>query len=74
MAIRYENTVDGNESGKIYSTISDFDGEPLGSLIDDYYQNLTSTNFPNPEIIAKESFNDKYTSLLLEEIEGCQIN
>lgn len=46
----------------------------MGSLIDDYYQNLTSTNFPNSEIIAIESFNDKYTSLLLEEIEGCQIN
>ena len=74
MAIRYENTVDGNESGKIYSTISDFDGEPLGSLIDDFYQNLTSTNFPNSEIIAIESFYDIYTSLLLEEIEGCLLD
>ena len=60
MAIRYENTLSANDSNKIFSTISDFDGEPLGSLIDDYYQNLTSTNFPNSEIIAIESFYDIY--------------
>ena len=74
MAIRYENTIKGNGAKKIYDSISDFNGKPLGSLIDDYYQNLTETIFPNSKITPIESFYDIYTTLLLEEIEGCLLD
>ena len=74
MAIRYENTLSANDSNKIFSTISDFDGESLGSLMDNYYQNLTKTNFPNSKITAIESFYDIYTSLLIDDISGCLLD
>ena len=73
MVILYENSLPVNDS-KIYDSISDFDGVPLGSLPDEYYQNLTKTNFPNSEIITIESFYDIYTTLLLEDIEGCLLD
>ena len=74
MAIRYENTIWGNENGVIYSTLSDFDGKPLGSLNDEYYKDLTKTNFPNSEIFTFENIYDIYTTLLLEDIKGCLLD
>jgi len=74
MAIRYENTIWGNETGVIYSTLSDFDGKPLGSLNDEYYKDLTKTNFPNSEIFTFENIYDIYTTLLLEDIKGCLLD
>jgi len=71
MAIRYENTIKANKSNKIHNSISDFNGDSLGSLNDNYYQNLTKSNFPNSNITSFESFYDIYTALLLEVIEGC---
>lgn len=74
MILSYENIVEGGNSNKIYSIISDFNGDPLGSLIDEYYQNLTRTNFPNSKIFVIESFYDIFTKLLIEEIEGCLLD
>ena len=74
MAFRYENTIWGNETGIIYSTLSDFDGKPLASLNDEYYQDLTKKNFPNSEIVTMESVYDIYTQLLLEDLKGCLLD
>ena len=74
MTIRYENTEDGNNSNTIYNSLDDFDGEPLGSLNDNYYQNLTKSKFPNSNITSIDSFYDLYTSLLREEIIGCLLD
>ena len=71
MAIRYENTIWGNETGIIYTTLDDFNGKPLGSLKDEYYMDLTKENFPNSEIFTYDNIYDMYTTLLLEDIKGC---
>ena len=74
MAIRYENTIRGAKSNKIYNSIRDFNGDSLGSLNDNYYQNLTKSIFPNSNITRFESFYDIYTALILEDIEGCLLD
>ena len=74
MTIRYENTVDGNESSSIYDTIKDFDGEVLGCLPDATYYNLTKKNFPNSKIIQLDSFSDLYANLLFQTFEGCLLD
>ena len=71
MSIRYENTIKANTSNKIYNSISDFNGDSLGSLNDNYYQNLTKSKFPNSNITSFDSFYEIYNSLLLEDIHGC---
>ena len=74
MLYRYENSIRGNESNKIYNSLKDFNGENLGSLIDVYYQNLTKSNFPNSNITPIVSFYDIYTALLLNKIQGCLLD
>ena len=59
--VRYENTINGNISKKIYNSSEDFDGEDLGSLIDVYYQNLIKVNFPNSNITPIVGSYDIYT-------------
>ena len=72
--MRYENTINGNISKKIYNSSEDFDGEDLGSLIDVYYQNLIKVNFQNSNITQIVWSYDIYTVLLLNEIKDCLLD
>jgi len=68
--IRYENSVRGNSSNKIFDMAKDYNGEILGTLSDPTYIYLLQKNYPNSEIIHSDSFYDLYAKLLLGEIKG----
>jgi len=68
--IRYENSVKGNSSNKIFDKALDYNGEILGTLSEPAYYNLLKKNFSNSEIVHSDNFYDIYAKLLLGEIKG----
>ena len=72
--IRYENSVKGKNSNKIFDMALDYNGEILGTLSDPTYYNLVHKNYPNSEIVHSNNFYDIYVKLLLGEIKGCLLD
>jgi ABC-type amino acid transport substrate-binding protein len=74
VTIRYENSVKGKNSHKIFDMALDYDGEILATLTDPTYYSLLQKNFPNSEIIHSYNFYDLFSKLLLGQIKGCLID
>lgn len=68
--IRYENSVKGNSSNKIFDMPKDYNGEILGTLSDPAYYNIILNSFPNSDLITSDNFYDLFAKLLLGEIKG----